>query len=133
MRSYSSGLRPVLGDQLGGDGDVVADHRDLVLSKSGGAAEWRDQALEQAAPVGAAHEVFDVIFRMRHHAEHVDACSIEMPAMEFIAPLRFASAVDACRRASRIAEDHQPFAFEPRQRLVVGGVVALAMRDADVG
>ena len=35
--------------------------------------QMRDEAREQAAPVGAAHDVFDVIFRMRHHAEHVAA------------------------------------------------------------
>jgi hypothetical protein len=31
------------------------------------------EAREQAAAVGAAHDVFDVIFRMRRHAEHIAA------------------------------------------------------------
>ena len=35
--------------------------------------QMRDEAGEQAASVGAAHDVFDMIFRMRHHAEHVAA------------------------------------------------------------
>jgi TPR repeat protein len=37
------------------------------------ALQMRHQAREQAAAVGAAHDVFDVVFRMRHHAEHVAA------------------------------------------------------------
>jgi len=35
--------------------------------------QMRNEACEQAAPVGAAHDVFDVVFRMRHHAEHIAA------------------------------------------------------------
>jgi hypothetical protein len=35
--------------------------------------QMRGKAREQAAAVGAAHDVFDVVFRMRHHAEHVAA------------------------------------------------------------
>ena len=37
------------------------------------ALQMRHQACEQAAAVGAAHDVFDVVFRMRHHAEHIAA------------------------------------------------------------
>src|SRR3954451_14388774 len=37
------------------------------------ASEMRAQAGEQAAAVGAAQAVFDVVFRMRHHAKHVAA------------------------------------------------------------
>ena len=36
--------------------------------------QMRHQACEQAAAVGAAHDVFDVVFRMRHHAQHVACC-----------------------------------------------------------
>src|SRR5215831_7890390 len=40
----------------------------------GGPCHVRDQSGEQAAAVGAAHRRFDVIFGMRHHAEHIAAC-----------------------------------------------------------
>src|SRR5262245_53088054 len=32
-----------------------------------------NEAGEQATAIGAAHDVFDVVFRMRHHAEHIAA------------------------------------------------------------
>src|SRR5262249_39680888 len=37
------------------------------------AIQMRDEAGKQAAAVGAAHDVFDVVFRMRHHAQDIAA------------------------------------------------------------
>ena len=54
-----------------------------------------------------------------------------MPAMEFIEPLRLASCVIAPVGVA-IAEGDEAFAFEPLQGLVIGRVIALAMRDADI-
>src|SRR5215213_2967083 len=92
--------------------------------------ETRHEALEQAAPIGAAHEVFDQVFRMRHHAEHVELFRIDARDR-----VHGAVAVGIRRDVPLgigIAEGHQPFAFEPLQGLFVGRVVALAMRHADI-
>src|SRR3954453_22150519 len=77
--------------------------------------------------VGAAHDVLDVIFRMRHHAEHIAALVDD-------AGDRLRRAVDvvgiadlAARRA--IAIQHTSLALEAANGVLVGGVVALAMRD----
>ena len=70
------GLEAVLGDQFGGD---FADMRFGITSYAA-RSQRLDQPGEQAAAVGAADRGFDVVFRVRHHAEHV-------------APL-----VDECRR-----------------------------------
>ena len=50
------------------------------------ALQMRHEACEQAAAVGAAHDIFDVVFRMRHHAEHI-AAGLTMPAIDCAAPL----------------------------------------------
>src|SRR5476651_668088 len=67
MRSYSSGLSPWLATSSG----VICGWFMRLLRRSRRALQMFDQPREQAAAVGAAHDVFDVVFRMRHHAEHV--------------------------------------------------------------
>ena len=53
--------------------------------------------------------------------------SLRMPAMALMAPLwfQFGSIMPS---GERIAENHPPLAFEPRDGLAVGDVIALAMR-----
>ena len=89
--------------------------------------QMRHQAREQAAAVGAAHDVFDMVFRMRHHAEHIAALVDD-------AGDRFRRAVDVGVLVDHavggaIAIEHPPLALEPLQGLFVGLVIALAMRD----
>ena len=57
------------------------------------------QALEQAAPVGAADQRVDQVLRVRHQPEHVERVGVDA-AMAFIEPLRLASAV-TCPAASQ--------------------------------
>ena len=54
--------------------------------------------------------------------------SLTMPAMALIAPLwfQFGSIMPS---GDGVAEQHAALAFEPRDRLAVGDVIALAMRD----
>src|SRR4051812_48908307 len=77
-RSYSSGFSPC---SLTSSGVMATSLRIIGVSWfsgiSGGAGEGRHQALEQAAPIGAAHEVLDQVFRMGHHAEHVEPVGID--------------------------------------------------------
>src|SRR5262249_61271153 len=86
---------------------------------------------EQTAPVGRPERRFDVILRMRHHAEHV-ALVVEHTGDGV------GRAVDVPCRVERpigrgIAEQHPALALEPRDRLVIGNVIAFAMgrRHAD--
>src|SRR5215813_450891 len=85
------------------------------------------QPREQPAAIRGAHRGFHVVLWMRHHPEHV-ALVIE-DARDRIGrtvevPLRIEAAV---RRG--VAEQHPALAFEPREGLLVGDVIALAMRD----
>jgi hypothetical protein len=93
---------------------------------SGRAFKMRHESGEQAAAVGIAHDVFDVVFRMRHHAEHValvadNACNRRCRAVDVVRIADFAG-------SAAITIKHPSFAFETADRLFVGGVVALAMR-----
>ena len=71
---------------------------------------------------------FDQVLRMRHHAEHVDAFAERCRRCRSIEPLGFAVAADLAVGVA-IAEGDAALAFEARERLVVGDVVAFAMRD----
>ncbi len=87
----------------------------------------RDQSCEQAAAVGAAHDVFDVVFRMRHHAEHI-AALVDDAGDRIAAPLMLERSSTA-PSVRAIAIEHPPLAFEPLERLFIGLVIAFAMRD----
>src|SRR5260370_523656 len=87
----------------------------------------RHQPCEQAAAVGAAHDIFDMVFRMRHHAEHVAALVDD-------AGDRLRRAVDVGAVVDHpfggaVAIEHPPIAPELLQRLFYGSVVAFTMGD----
>ena len=87
----------------------------------------RHQPGEQAAAVGAADRGLDVIFRMRHQAEHVQLLvqhAGNRIGRTVHVPLRIALAFGV-----GIAEQHASFRLEPADRALAGEVVALAMRD----
>src|SRR4051812_32059091 len=67
MRSYSSGLRPCSATS---SGVMVGSFG--ITSASCRLREMRDEAGEQPAPVGAADPILNVVFRVRHQAEHVE-------------------------------------------------------------
>src|ERR1700733_601943 len=79
MRSYSSGLRPcwaISSGVMAGSLEITGNARFTSLShmeraKSRRQLEVIHKPREQAAAVGAAQDGFDVVFRMRHHAEHI--------------------------------------------------------------
>ncbi len=87
----------------------------------------RHQACEQAAAVGAAHDVFDVVFRMRHHAEHV-AAGVDDAGDRLRGAVDVGLLVDHALGGA-VAIEHSPLAFQPLQRLLVRFVIAFAMRD----
>ena len=85
------------------------------------------QPREQTAPIGRAEHCFDVVLGMRHHAEHV-ALVVEDSGDGV------GRAVEVPRGIKRsigsgVAEQHPALAFKPRDGLLVGDVVALAVRD----
>src|SRR5919206_3136152 len=67
-RSYSSGFSPC---SLTSSGVMAASLRIIGVSRFEGLRRFGegDEALEQAAPVGAADQVFDQVLRVGHHAE----------------------------------------------------------------
>src|SRR5579885_1793850 len=82
MRRYSSGVRPCSAASSG----VTESSPEItcvsVMTALGGRRRVEsscrlcqivDKAREQAAPVGAAQGILDVVLGMRHHAEHVAA------------------------------------------------------------
>ena len=91
--------------------------------------ERLDQASKQPAPVGGTDRRFDVVFRVRHHAEHITSVAhnagdgVDGPVM---IPVWID---DAVRRG--IAKQHTTFTFQLRDRFAVRNVVAFAMRDRD--
>src|SRR6478735_5266228 len=75
MRWYSSGLRPcsaisagVMGDSLGITDRSARGERELRCLR-----QMIDQSGKQPAPVGRTERCFHVVFRVRHHAEHIAA------------------------------------------------------------
>ena len=87
----------------------------------------RCEPCEQAATVGASHDVFDVVFRMRHHAEHV-ALVVDDAGDGLRGAIDVADIVDrAVGRA--IAVKHATVTFEPLDGLRVRRIIALAVRD----
>src|ERR1700691_1670239 len=78
-RSYSSGVSPcsaIGSGGMAGSLEITGNARFTCLShmetaKSRRQLEVIHKPREQAAAVGAAHDRFDVVFRMRHHAEHI--------------------------------------------------------------
>src|SRR5262245_24122399 len=92
-----------------------------------GALEMLREPREQATAVGRAKGRFYVVFRVRHHPEHVaslieDAGDGVGRAVDV--PLRIEAAV-----GRGVAEQHPALAFEPRDCCLVGDVIALAVRD----
>ena len=81
---------------------------------------------EQTAAIGAAHHLFDVVFRMRHHAEHI-AALIEDAGDAVHRPVVIPVGIGNAVRPG-IAEQDAAFAFELRHGLAIGDVVALAVR-----
>src|ERR1700710_1392250 len=114
MRSYSSGLRPWLATSSG----VICGWFMRLLCSSRRAFQMRDEAGEQAAAVGAAHDVFDVVFRMRHHAEHV-AGPVDDAGDRVRGAIDIGVLVD-CAFGGAVAIEYASFAFEPLQRLFIG-------------
>ena len=83
-------------------------------------ADRLQQALEQPPPVGAAMGGFDHALGVRHHAEHVAGLVDD--------------AGDVARRSvdgAGVAERDAAFAFQPVERLGIGGVIAVVMGDRD--
>src|SRR5215831_1129986 len=120
IRSYSSGLRPCSATSPG----VIAGSLGITLCRP---LQRLGQSGKQPAPVGDAERGFDVIFRVRHHAEHVAALvdnAGDGVDRAVVVPVRVDHAVGRA-----IAEQHPPFAFQPRDGFAVGDVVALAVRD----
>src|SRR5258708_8977811 len=86
----------------------------------------RDEPREQAAAVGAAHDVFDVVFRMRHHAEHVaaladNACDRMRRAVDI------GGFVDPAVRAA-ITRKHPPLPLHPLHPPFAAPVISPAPR-----
>ena len=86
--------------------------------------------LDAAAPVDAADEIFDEVFRMRHHAEHVEPVGIDAGNVVQRA-IRIGCAANFAIRIA-IAEGDAIVAFEAFQRLVIGDIIAFAMGDRDL-
>src|SRR5476651_1841890 len=117
-RLYSSGLRPCSATSSG----VIFGELGITLRRP---VQRLDQPREQPAPVGDAERRFHVILRVRHHAEHVAALVDDTGD-------GVGRAVDVPDRIARavwrhIAEDHAPLAFQPRDGVGVGDIVAFAM------
>src|SRR4029450_72274 len=78
---------------------------------------------EHTAPVGRPERSFDVVLRVRHHAEHVSL--VVQHAGD-----GGGRAIDVPCRVERpigrgIAQQHPPLALEPRDGLIIGDVIAL--------
>ena len=58
-------LETVLSHEFRRDGDIVLHDATLRRTRLG-------KAVEEPAPINAANEIFDEIFRMWHHAQHVE-------------------------------------------------------------
>src|SRR5438477_12514490 len=87
----------------------------------------RDDPGEQATAVSAADDVLDVVFRMRHHPEHV-AALIDDPGNRMRGPVDVGGLVDYALGGA-VAIEHPSLALEPFQRVFVRLVIALAMGD----
>src|SRR5262249_36904857 len=87
----------------------------------------RDKAREQAAPVGAAHDVFDVVLRVRHHTEHIAALADDA-SDGMRGTVEIGGLVDLTFRRA-VAIEYAPLTFQPLQCLFVGLVIAFAMSD----
>src|SRR5580704_16554844 len=80
------------------------------------------KAREQAAAVGAPHNGFNMVFRMRHHAEYIAALAddagdgVHGPV---VVPVRVDHAV-----GRGITEQHPALAFEFCDGFTVGDVIA---------
>src|SRR5262249_25577914 len=84
------------------------------------------QAGEQAASIGRADRGFHVVLRVWHHAEHITAVvenARDRVGRAVDVPFRIEAAV-----GRGVAEQYPALALEPRDRLLVGDVVALAVR-----
>src|SRR5262249_44315262 len=115
IRSYSSGLSPCsaasAGVTSGWLGSIDVGSAQGAIRLLGGAIEVLRKPLEEPAPIGGAQRRFHVIFRVRHHAEHVAACVDDTRN-------RVGGAVDVPFRCGgavwrRVAEHHAAFALEP--------------------
>src|SRR6516164_5909023 len=130
IRSYSSGLSPCSAISSG----VMAGSFEVTAVSDWASASRRylemiDQPREQTTAVGPPHRGFDVIFRMRHHPEHILAViddTGDAVHRAVVIPVRINYAV-----GRRIAEQHPALALEPRDGLPVGNVVAFAVRHWD--
>ena len=114
------GLEAVLGDQFGGDFRFVGDH--VYAARSSASVSPANSPRPSVTPIRR----FDVVFRVRHHAEHVAALVDDAGDGvdgAVVVPVRVDHAV-----GRGIAENHPALAFQPRDGLAVGDVVALAMR-----
>src|ERR1700733_4115470 len=133
-RSYSSGLSPCCAINSGvmaGSLEITGEARFTCLSHMEAAKSRRQlevihKAGEQAAAVGPAHDAFDVIFRMRHHAKHIAALIDDAGDGVHGAVVVPVWVDHAVRR--RIAENHPALAFQPGDGLAVGNIIALAVR-----
>src|SRR5262249_41712900 len=122
IRSYSSGLRPWEATSSG----VIWGSLDCIR-RSGRPIEMRDKSRKQTASVGAAHDVFDVVFRMRHHAKHI-AVLVDDAGDRMRSTIDIGVLIDAAFRRA-IAIKHLPLALEALQRLFIGLVIAFTMSD----
>ena len=118
-------LEAVLGDQLGRDGGFVGAPRWLAASVTPPAEI--PPARRTAAPVGPAQRAASTRFSGCGIMPSTLPRSLMMPAMACMAPLGFQSGRPAVGR--RIAEGDPALAFQPRDGLAVGDVVAFAVRD----
>src|SRR6185437_8773248 len=85
----------------------------------------RHETGEQAAAVGAAHDVFDVVFRMRHHAEYV-AALVDDAGDRMRRAVDIGLVVDnAFRRA--IAVQHPALTLPPLKCFFIPSVIPPAM------
>ena len=130
MRWYSSGLRPCSATSSGVMCGFVGDHcigcvlRHALTPPARNARPARRTARARRSTPSAASTWFSGCGIMPSTLPR----SLTMPAMALIAPLMVPVRIEhAVGRA--VAEEHPALAFEPRDGLAVGDVVALAMRD----
>src|ERR1700730_16366462 len=89
--------------------------------------EMIDQPGEQTAPVGRPERRFDVVFRVRHHAEHV-ALVVEHAGDGVGGAVHIPSRIE--RPIGRgIAQQHPALALDSRDGRFIGDIIALAMGD----
>ena len=123
MRWYSSGLRPCSATSSGVMRGSLGITRVLTPPVARASTSPANSPRPSVTPIDG----FDVVFRMRHHAEHV-AALVDDAGDGVDRAVVFQLRIDhAVGRA--IAEQHPPLAFQPRDGLAVGDVIALAMRD----